>query len=161
MADSDNTTTLSRVTRMNAIAGRAATAFSPDNLGAGKASDPAIVMWCEWQMAHTATDRLCRRQQRLEADLKSGGGREADYEAARRAESASGAHALDLLEQFSHTPAASLAGVAAKLDAVLAEGQPGEEDEEFPWPQLRSVLEDVVRIGGLAEPAQTDREGAR
>lgn len=163
MADSDNTTTLSRVTRANAIAGRAATVYSPNSLGGGKAPDPAIVMWSEWRAAHATTNRLCRLQQRLEADLRLGGGREEDYEAVLRAESVAGARALNLLEQFSEIPAASLAGVVAKLDAVLAEGQPSEDDAEFPWPQLRSVLEDIVRIGRLAEPApaRTDRGGSR
>ncbi|MFE0018339.1 hypothetical protein ACFWXH_26090 [Mesorhizobium sp. NPDC059054] len=163
MADSDNTTTLSRVIRTNAIAGRAATLYSPNNLGGGEASDPAIVMWCEWRAAHAITEQLCRSQQRLEADLRFGGGREEDYKAALRAESVAGARALNLLEQFSETPAASLAGVVAKLDAVLTEGRPGEDDAEFPWPQLRSVLEDIVRIGGLTEPAaaQADRGGSR
>ena len=163
MADSDNTTTLSRVIRTNAIVGRVATLYSPNNLGGGEASDPAIVMWCEWRAAHAITEQLCRCQQRLEVDLRLGRGSEADYKAVLRAESAAGARALDLLEQFSETPAASLAGVAAKLGVVLTEGQPSEDDAEFPWPQLRSVLEDIVRLGRLTEPAaaQTDPGGSR
>ncbi len=152
MADSDNTTTLSSVTRMNTIAGRAARAISPDNLEARHSSDPAAVLWREWQAAHAEVDRLCRHQQRAEADLRSGAGSDGDYAEALFAESNAGERAIHLIELMSQTPASSLAGVAAKLDAVLGEGQPSEDDPEFPWPQIRSVLEDVIRIGKLAKP---------
>lgn len=40
----------------------------------------------------------------------------------------------------------TLAGVAGKLDAVLREGEAWEECSEFPWPQIRSALNDLVRI---------------
>lgn len=41
----------------------------------------------------------------------------------------------------------SSAGVAAKLDAVLREGNIWEDGSEFPWPQIRSALDDLARIG--------------
>ena len=69
------------------------------------------------------------------------------YSAVIRAEIAAGDRAETLLEALSETPAISLAGVAAKLDAILREGQPSKSDAEFPWPQIRSVLQDAVRIG--------------
>ena len=69
------------------------------------------------------------------------------YSAVIRAEIAAGDRAETLLEALSETPAISLAGVAAKLDAILREGQPSKSDAEFPWPQIRAVLQDAVRIG--------------
>ncbi|MER9281883.1 hypothetical protein NKL07_00400 [Mesorhizobium sp. C280B] len=33
--------------------------------------DPALALWREWETAHKLTERLCRRQQRLEARLVS------------------------------------------------------------------------------------------
>ncbi|WP_052120429.1 hypothetical protein [Inquilinus limosus] len=47
------------------------------------------------------------------------------------------------------TPARSLAGIAAKLSMVLSIGQSRSDDEEFPWPPLRSVLADLRRFAGL------------
>lgn len=78
--------------------------------------------------------------------------REIGYSAALRAECEAADRADQLLEILSEFPAASLAGVAAKLDAVLTEGQASKDDDEFPWPQIRSTLEDVVRIGHQREP---------
>ncbi|MGX5805802.1 hypothetical protein ACWGS9_31965 [Bradyrhizobium sp. Arg314] len=75
------------------------------------------------------------------------------YSAALRAESEAAGQAETLLEALSETPAISLAGVAAKLDAILREGQPSKDDAEFPWPQIRSVLEDIGRMGGRPEPS--------
>ncbi|MFD9900265.1 hypothetical protein [Mesorhizobium sp. NPDC059025] len=155
MADSDNTTTLSFVTRRKASAGRAATALLRNNL-AEQSSDPAAVVWRNWRAAHTEVGRLCRHQQRLEADRTPGTGGVRDYAAALRAESEAGELAVDLLGVLSETPASSLAGIAAKLDAVLGEGEPSEGDTEFPWPQLRSALEDLIRIGRLGEPPFAD-----
>ncbi|WP_292133395.1 hypothetical protein [Mesorhizobium sp.] len=73
--------------------------------------------------------------------------RELGYSVTLRAEREAGDRAEDLLELLSETPAASLAGVAAKLDAVLREGEVSEDSDEFPWPQIRSAFEDMSRIG--------------
>ncbi|WP_206075347.1 hypothetical protein [Mesorhizobium tamadayense] len=80
--------------------------------------------------------------------------REIGYSAALQAEREAGDRAEDLVEVLSETPAASLAGVAAKLDAVLREGESSENDVEFPWPQIRSALNDVIRIGQRLVPEQ-------
>jgi len=64
-----------------------------------------------------------------------------------RAEREAGDRASDLLDAMAATPATSLAGVAAKLDAVLREGKVLEDGSEFPWPQIRSALDDLARIG--------------
>jgi len=58
-----------------------------------------------------------------------------------------------LLEALSTTPATSLSGVAGKLDAVMHEGETWEEcSSEFPWPQIRSARDDLMRIGRQMTP---------
>ena len=65
-----------------------------------------------------------------------------------------------LLEALSKTPAITLTGVVAKLDAVMREGEAWEEEDPsaFPWPQIRSVHDDVVRIGRRMNPGLLSRE---
>jgi hypothetical protein len=210
MADSDNSMTLPFVTRRRVIAGGMITSIAlvlEESALAGNAAatsalpDPALMLWREWETAHKLTERLCRRQQRMEmrlvesvgfpcvtvrlpergdvtihsiealnevlgkgpdmaalrrkaeADFASHQARwnaaaeEAGYTAALRAEREAGDRAEDLLEAFSTTSATTLAGVAGKLDAVLREGEAWEECSEFPWPQIRSALSDLERIG--------------
>ncbi|MER8555034.1 hypothetical protein NKH37_23075 [Mesorhizobium sp. M1217] len=80
MGDSDNTTTLPYVTRRRLLAGTvvASTALVLEgsacagDAGTGRTnlpSDPALELWREWEEAHKLTERLCRGQQRLEAEL--------------------------------------------------------------------------------------------
>ncbi|WP_292474249.1 hypothetical protein [Mesorhizobium sp.] len=213
MGDSDNTTTLPRVTRgrviagtANAKAGRRARAFACDDSETDQSADPAVAVWREWQTAHEETERLCRQQQRLERQLVETIGfpcatirlrdgesvtlhslkallevldldpedmtkrvkaeadlaahqerwdavdREIGYSATLRAEREAADRAEDLLEALSETLATSLAGVAAKLDAVLREGESSEDDAEFPWPQVRSARDDLIRIGKEVVP---------
>ncbi|MER9282120.1 hypothetical protein NKI58_33965 [Mesorhizobium sp. M0522] len=71
---------------------------------------------------------------------------ETGYTAALRAEREAGDRAEELVQAFSAVPDATLAGVAGKLDAVLREGEAWEECSEFPRPQIRSALNDLVRI---------------
>ncbi|MDL2409571.1 hypothetical protein PY650_28875 [Rhizobium calliandrae] len=52
----------------------------------------------------------------------------------------------DIAERLWDTRALTLAGVIGKLHAMLAKGQPSHESEEFPWPQIRSVVEDLISI---------------
>ncbi|WP_376705447.1 hypothetical protein RQ479_13420 [Mesorhizobium sp. ISC25] len=221
MTDSDNITSLPFVTRRRVLAGTvvATTAWTLEgNASAGDAGrtnvpfDPALALRREWQTAHRLTDRLCRRQQRLEArliecvgfpcvDVRLPDGEEltlysiealnkvlgngpnaaalrekaetefaahqarwdaaaekTGYIAALRAEREAGERTKDLLEAFSTTPATTLAGVAGKLDAALREGEAWEECSEFPWPQIRSAFNDLVRI---AEGFGAERERRR
>ncbi|MFS8049174.1 hypothetical protein [Rhizobium sp. BR 314] len=50
------------------------------------------------------------------------------------------------------TPAMTIAGIAAKLDVVLREGETWEDSSDFPWPQIRSALHDMVRIERVVHP---------
>jgi hypothetical protein len=73
--------------------------------------------------------------------------RELGYSAAKREEQDAADHEQDLFDTLTYTPATSLAGVAGKLHAILREGESWEDCSDFPWPQVRSVLVDVVRLG--------------
>jgi hypothetical protein len=53
----------------------------------------------------------------------------------------------DLLDAFADTPARSLAGIMAKLDAILCEGESLDDRETFPWPHIRSALSGLQRLG--------------
>ncbi|MER9184405.1 hypothetical protein [Mesorhizobium sp. M0767] len=92
---------------------------------------------------------LAAHQARWDAAAEEGG-----YTAALRAEREAGERAADLLEAITSTPATTLAGVAGKLDAVLREGEAWEECSEFPWPQIRSALSDLVHIADPMMPEQ-------
>ncbi|WP_292156287.1 hypothetical protein [Mesorhizobium sp.] len=100
------------------------------------------------------------KREKAEADLAAhqvrwdAADREIGYSATLRAEREAGDRAEDLLEALSETPATSLAGVAAKLDTVLREGEASEDDAEFPWPQIRSARDDLIRIGKEVVPEQ-------
>jgi hypothetical protein len=76
------------------------------------------------------------------------------YSATLQAEREAADRAENLLEALAATSATSLAGVAAKLDAVLHEGKVWEDGSEFPWPQIRSALEDLIRMSPLLHPDQ-------
>ncbi|MER8523791.1 hypothetical protein NKI48_31455 [Mesorhizobium sp. M0644] len=86
---------------------------------------------------------------------------EIGYNAALTAEREAADQTKDLLGAFSTTHATTLAGVAGKLDAVLREGEAWEECSEFPWPQLRSALRDLVRISEEFDADRVPRLGMR
>jgi len=50
------------------------------------------------------------------------------------------------------TPAATLAGVAGKLDAVLRKGEYYGSPPDFPWQHVRSAQADLIRIGQTLQP---------
>ena len=74
------------------------------------------------------------------------------YSAAKREELAAADREQELVETLMAAPATTLAGVAAKLDAVLREGESAEDCTEFPWPQLRTALGDLTRMGEALQP---------
>ena len=144
-----------------------------------QSTDPAVAAWREWlpKVMIQLPDNKIVTLHSLDAirdvlgvgsvDVAVGAKAEADlaahqarwdtsdrsigYSATLRAESEAADRAEASLEALSETPAISLAGVAAKLDAILREGQPSKVDAEFPWPHIRSVLEDIDRISARIE----------
>ncbi|PWB84371.1 MAG: hypothetical protein C3F11_01680 [Methylocystaceae bacterium] len=142
-------------------------------------ADPATSVWTQWRTARDFADALCRKQQSLEtrlmqlirasrtigeaADAETDqAGCEEDhrvrwaaadlaigYSEAKKEEEQAADTAKELADALAATPALSIAGVAAKLHAILREGEWCENCPEFPWPQVRSALTDLIRIGRL------------
>jgi hypothetical protein len=81
------------------------------------------------------------------------------FSKAKRAEEAAADLSSRLSQQLLNVPANSIAGLAAKLHVVITDGQPGPDNGEFPWPQLRSVLLDILHL--LAAPAAQDSREER
>ncbi|MER8746600.1 hypothetical protein NKH54_26600 [Mesorhizobium sp. M1004] len=76
MADSDNTTPLSFVTRRTvlgttaiAILGWEKSALAGQAPAATLPSDPALAIWREWRNAHEESERLCDQSAHLERTL--------------------------------------------------------------------------------------------
>jgi len=89
-----------------------------------------------------AAAELDARQARFEAVAD-----DVEYFSTMRAEQSEFSRAESLLDAMATTQAASLAGVAGKLDAVSRWGAAWEErPKEFPWPQIRSAHQDLVRL---------------
>jgi hypothetical protein len=73
------------------------------------------------------------------------------YSRAEKAEIRSDRMEMKLADALWQEPAVSFAGAVAKLHAILVTGEQG-LSQEFPWPQVRSTLADLVRIGQAPQP---------
>jgi hypothetical protein len=73
------------------------------------------------------------------------------YSAALEEEAAAAVCEQHLAENLWSTASSSLAGIAAKLQALIATGQSTEDCEELPWPQLRSALRDLRRLSQTSD----------
>lgn len=164
MADSEHSRSLPRVTRRAVMTGAAAVAPSLATapvIPTYEAADPALAAWRAWWDAHERVAALGGEQRRLEGlaikALKKAPKEETAkltfaYLHAREAECEAMAIEEELVELLQFAPASSLAGIAAKLDAIL-KYQWEEDCLEFPFPQIRSALADLVRLGGLPPPS--------
>ncbi|MGN8119752.1 hypothetical protein [Labrys sp. 22185] len=135
--------------------GKTLTIFSPDTVEDICGSDPATA-----DLRVKAEAELAAHQARWDAvDERIG------YSATKRAEVEAGDRELELVDALTATPATSLAGIAGKLDMIFHEGTIWEDDTEFPQPQIRSALRDLIRIGQAMEPNSfmpgSDREASR
>ena len=166
MADSDNSRTLSPVTREDFHSFIAASLTTETEHRAwikasrdGCDDDPALETWREWQAARELLVESCLRQQRLETKLFSMAGcrskapeaweaadREVGYSEALEAERRASIVEDDLAETLWNTPAQSVAGATAKLHAMVNKWQPSISSDEYPWPQIRSVITDLLKI---------------
>jgi len=70
----------------------------------------------------------------------------------------------ELLKSLWLTPALSMAGMAAKVHAVLRHGEPG-PGYGFPWTPLRGVIADFLVLNGVSigdlSPTEAGRTGGR
>ncbi|WP_026622464.1 hypothetical protein M728_005880 (plasmid) [Ensifer sp. WSM1721] len=161
MADSDNSRTLSTVTRGDFHSFVAASLPTPPELAITKSrsSDPrgedhALALWHQWC---AAWQRLCEsnlRQQQLERSLfpvclppplEQGAGSRT-YSEALEAEDRASIAEERAAETLWETPAVSVAGAAAKLHAAMTKWQPSPTSQEEPWPQIRIVIADLLQI---------------
>ncbi len=116
--------------------------------------DPAIGVWQKWCRAWQVLSESTTRQQRLEGLLlldafptphdKATCGQ--SYDAALDAEEQAAAVESEAAEELWRQPALSIAGAAAKLQAIVAKGQPSATSQDEPWPQLRDVITDLLTI---------------
>lgn len=104
--------------------------------------DPALA-----EIRAEAEAGLAAHQARWDAEDRRIG-----YSAAKRAEMEAAEREQELADRLAVTPATTLSGIAAKLDAVLREGESSEDCTEFPWPHVRAALCDLERIGEAIEP---------
>jgi hypothetical protein len=74
------------------------------------------------------------------------------YRGAKAAEEVAAAVEQKLSDELCSEPAGSALAAAAKLHCIISHGEPGPNHEEFPWPQLRSTLADLLMISA-AKPA--------
>ncbi|MFC2253944.1 hypothetical protein ACETRX_30220 [Labrys portucalensis] len=135
--------------------GKTLTIFSPDTVEDICGSDPGIA-----DLRTKAEAELAAHQARWDAVDEQIG-----YSATKQAEVEAGELDQELIDALTATPATSLAGIAGKLDMIFHEGSVWEDDTEFPQPQIRSALRDLIRIAEVMEPnvvmPGSDREASR
>ncbi|MFJ6327187.1 MULTISPECIES: hypothetical protein [unclassified Rhizobium] len=61
---------------------------------------------------------------------------------------------LEAAKRLWMAPAQTIAGVTAKLHALVEWEDPGTTPGESPWPELRSILVDLIKIGDLNEASE-------
>ncbi|MEI4482661.1 MULTISPECIES: hypothetical protein [unclassified Phyllobacterium] len=166
MADSDNSRTLPPVTRRDFHSVLAASLPTYPHLAAGITApaeacddDPAVMTWREWCAARLDASKSCRRQQKLEAKLISmAGSPQSAVDAWKASDEKLGySRALDrerkafiaenrVAEILWYTPAQTIMGATAKLHAIVDKWQPDAACDEYPWPQIRAVIADLLKI---------------
>ncbi|MDW9507992.1 hypothetical protein GOA81_23825 [Sinorhizobium meliloti] len=161
MADSDNSRTLSTVTRADFHSFVAASLPTYQELTRAKQlsrdacdADPAHAVWHQWCAARQRLSESSLLQQRHESSLFSAvlpapleqSARLRAYEKALEAEDRASAAEDHAAEALWRTPARSVAGATAKLHALVTKWQPSSTSEEEPWPQIRSVIADLLKI---------------
>ncbi|MDW9428049.1 hypothetical protein GOA53_00895 [Sinorhizobium meliloti] len=161
MADSDNSRTLSTVTRADFHSLVAASLPTYQELNRTKQlswdaydDDPALALWHQWCAAWQRLSESSFRQQRLERTLfssvlpppleQAAGSR--TYSEALEAEDRASIAEEQAAETLWETPAVSVAGAAAKLHAAMTKWQPSPTSQEEPWPQIRIVIADLLKI---------------
>jgi hypothetical protein len=166
MADSDNSRTLPPVTRGDFHSFVAETLSVVPEHGASTSvsqdacdADPAFASWRTWYMARKHALDCCWHQQQLETKLFAvfhtafppdeasvAIDNDAEYAEALAAEERAFEAEQATAETLWSTPAQSLAGATAKLHAILSKGRYSVSCDEYPWPQIRLVLIDLLNI---------------
>ncbi|RDL48076.1 hypothetical protein BLJAPNOD_05303 [Ensifer sp. M14] len=166
MADSDNSRTLSPVTRGDFHSLVAASfptypeVATLQNPGFSHcADDPALVAWHHWRSAWDRLSESTVHQQQLETSLFSDGlsaseqhdGSRAYNEALEAEDQAALAEEL-AAQALWQTSAVSIAGIIAQVDAILHRGQPSPTCMDDPWPQIRAAMANLIAIDAAVDP---------
>jgi hypothetical protein len=120
--------------------------------------DPALTLWRDWSAAHQRVLVLTREWQRLETRVvrsaastpqknRGDAARELGLDVVDADLGAALAAEQRLAAVIAETDAASLPGVAAKLAMIILAGETRPYDDAPPWPELRSILTDLARLG--------------
>jgi hypothetical protein len=201
MADSENSRTLSPITKGNLLS---LTEHFLEETAAGQGDsgiddvDGALAKWAAWWDGHRECARLCSIQQRLESELfrtaesprvevrvpnqsspmiaetqeeidawlegeafaelrerakmelaaRRHAWNMADetigYSRAKAAEDIASAREQRLAEELWAASTGSVAAATAKLHCIIRIGEPEPDSGEFPWPQIRSALADLL-----------------
>lgn len=88
-----------------------------------------------------SAEALRAHQQRWDAADRAIG-----YSVTRQEEAAALDDEERLIANLLAAEAASLRGLSAKLDVLIAVGADGAEGRHFPWPELRRIRRDVTRL---------------
>jgi len=116
-----------------------------------------IEYWLEGPDNEEARDRA---KEKLSVQLRrwSAADQVMGYTRAREAERVAADRELALAAELWDMPAQSIEGMIAKLQAVLTLGIASPECDEFPWPALRSVMNDLIEmVKSLSELATSDK----
>ncbi|MDQ0323083.1 hypothetical protein QO002_005289 [Pararhizobium capsulatum DSM 1112] len=162
MADSDNSRTLPTVTWDDVQSLLAVDLPTFEMLATscnGAFTDPALLAWRQWCVSWQRLSEATLLQQLLEKSYISAGSPRLNaangsvpiatprqYSDALEAEDRA-----SILEEWAadalwNTQAASIVGVSAKLLAVASKWAPSPVSLEEPWPQIRSVITDLLNI---------------
>jgi hypothetical protein len=88
--------------------------------------------------AHAKSELASRRREWEAADQDVG------YSRAKEAEDIASATEHRLAEDLWAAVAGSVISATAKLHCIIEQGEPKPNCDEFPWPQVRSVLADLM-----------------
>jgi hypothetical protein len=171
MADSENSRTVSSITRgnvMQAAETLLVSAFSPPQLSTDFSNVDVAARWTTWRRFSQQLDESVATQQRLERELlampasemavvggtgrtraKGAGEVDATFRDFCRASRAvaTAAHAEEkAARELSKIPALSIAEVIAKTHCALQRGQPSLGSREAPWPEIRAILADLMAL---------------
>ncbi|MDI7861906.1 hypothetical protein MRS76_08055 [Rhizobiaceae bacterium n13] len=126
---------------------------------------PAIAMTAEeidsWLTGEEFAERRADAKAQLEARRREWDAVDSvvGYSLVKQAEDAAAALEYRLAQELWATPASSTVAAIAKLHSIIWHGTPQPNADEFPWPQIRSVLTDLLRATStLAVPVLTPEE---
>ncbi|PSJ57601.1 hypothetical protein [Pseudaminobacter soli (ex Li et al. 2025)] len=78
------------------------------------------------------------------------------FSRAKEAEAIASDLEVGLVEELWATPAGTVTAAAAKLHSIIKQGAPEPDTDDFPWPQVRSVLIDLLGMSGASRSVTRD-----